>query len=431
MRSGAAIAADLLLRWEDEQRFANLALSDAQLQACEPRERGFLTALFYGVVERKLALDYQIGVLAAGRTLTAHTRTLLRMGIYRLLYMEQKPYAAVNETVRLCRNPGESALVNALLRTFCRSGPVWPDPQRNPVRWLSVTESVPQYIVRRLLATFGEEETAQLLASYNRVSPPTLRVNTLRCSREQVLSRFADAGIAAQATSFSSVGVRLEGSAAPTGLPGFSEGWFFVQDEASQLAVQALSPEAGMHMVDTCACPGGKTFSAAIEMQNCGQIAALDLHESKLPLIREGCERLGITCVSVSAHDGRCPLDDLAGWADAVLCDAPCSGLGVLGKKPDLRYKPESAFLGLPALQSEILDAASAYVRPGGCLLYATCTLLREENQGVSQAFLARHADFSAEPFTVGGLDAPDGELTLLPHRHGTDGFYFARFRRH
>ena len=203
-----------------------------------------------------------------------------------------------------------------------------------------------------------------------------------------------------------------------------------MQDEAAQLAVAILSPAPGSTVVDPCACPGGKSFAAAIGMGDRGSVYAFDLHDSKLPLISDGAARLGLTSVKVAARDGREPDPALLGKCGGVLCDVPCSGLGVLGKKPDLRYRALDRAGELPPLQAALLSASAEYLAPGGRLLYSTCTLNPKENQAVVEEFLANAPGFRRVPFSVGGLDAPDGEITLYPHLHGTDGFYYALIER-
>jgi 16S rRNA (cytosine967-C5)-methyltransferase len=213
-------------------------------------------------------------------------------------------------------------------------------------------------------------------------------------------------------------------------LPGFAEGELYVQDEASQLGAEILAPRAGETVLDPCACPGGKSLAAAIRMGDKGKILAFDLHESKLPLITESAERLSIGSISVAERDATKPDPALFGAVDRAICDVPCSGLGVLAKKPDLRYRDLSRAEELPPLQRAILTATAGCVKQGGRLLHSTCTLNPKENEGVFEAFLAENPDFRAVPFRVADLDAPKGMLTLYPHIHGTDGFFYALAER-
>lgn len=426
----------LLCRWEEEGRYINLSL-DSVGQETTGEQRRALTALLYGTVERALTLDYDIGVLAgrSAASLDVYTRNLLRLGLYQLLYMENTPaFAAVHETVALARNPGERGLTNAVLRAAQRTPPALPPRQKNAARWISLRYSVALPLVRRLIAALGEDCAEQAIAAMDaagRSGGMTLRVNDCRTDRESLLARLRAAGYEAEPSPLCGSAIVLPHGAPPTELPGFDTGEFFVQDAASQLAVAALDPLPGERVVDVCACPGGKSLSAAVQMKNCGEVLAFDLHESKLPLIVGSAERLGLSCIRAAAHDATAVQPALRGHADRVICDVPCSGLGVLGKKPDLRYRGEEGLDELPALQAKILAAAAEYVRPGGVLVYSTCTLLPAENEEQVAAFLGTHPDFAPDRFPPDcGVAAPGGMLTLYPQTSGTDGFFIARLRR-
>ncbi len=424
------IALDLLGRWDTGEEYINLTIG----RACETlsdTDRRFLTALLYGTVERLITLDYHIGALAKRSELDPTTRDILRLGLYELLYMHTPPHAAVNECVKLARNRGEAGFVNGVLRAAARAPEALlpPPREKNPARHLSVAYSVPLRTVRLLLDIFGEE-TEAFLAAVNTPRGITLRVNTTRTTREALLSTLAEAGVYATPSPFTKSGILLTESHPPRTLPGWEDGLFYIQDEASQIAVEALGAEAGMTVVDLCACPGGKSFGAACEMHNTGKLCSRDLHPSKLSLIEDGAARLGITIIETAAHDASSPEKALVGKADRVICDVPCSGLGVLSKKADLRYKDTEAAERLPVLQREILETAALCVKPGGVVLYSTCTVNPAENQGVTEAFLADHPEFDACGFTVGSLTAPSGHLSLYPHIHHTDGFYIAKLKR-
>ena len=432
------IALRLLDGWERDDTYLNLALNSPATATLSREERGFLTALLYGTVERKITLDYLIGRIAARSELDPGTRNILRLGLYQLFWMEIPPHAAVDLTVSLASSRGERGFVNGVLRAALRqckspdgtlSLPL-PPRERGLARYLSVAYSFPPELVRHFLDLLGGEETERLLAAFNRESPLTLAVNTLKISREALAARFEEAGIEARPTKYSSVGLTLPAAPPVTTLPGFAEGLFFVQDEGAQLAAAILAPAPGSTVVDVCACPGGKSFAAAIGMGDKGRVYSFDLHDSKLPLVSSGAERLGLTSISVACRDGLDPDPALLGKCDRVICDAPCSGLGVLGKKPDLRYRALDRAQELPALQSSLLSASAGYLAPGGRLLYSTCTLNPKENEEVVASFLAKSPSFRRVAFSVGGLDAPTGELTLYPERHGTDGFYYALIER-
>ncbi|MBQ2719653.1 MAG: 16S rRNA (cytosine(967)-C(5))-methyltransferase RsmB [Clostridia bacterium] len=428
-------ALSLLLRWESREGYANLTADDGRLAAMPPRERAFMTALFYGTVERRLRLDYAIGVLTARspEALTPHTRAALRLGLYQLLYMPSvPPHAAVSESVALGRDRGERALLNAALRAAADRAPtsLLPDESRDPLRYLSVRESVPLPTVKYFAGRLGREALVPLLSAFNTRPPLSMRVNTLKTTREALLSRLLTGGYAARPDPLSPFGILLDGTAAVTTLPGFSEGEFFVQDTASQLTTLLLDPHPHETVLDLCACPGGKSFGAAIAMGDTGRVISRDARAAKLPLIREGAARLGLSSLTVEERDATLPDPAHEGTVDRIICDVPCSGLGVIAKKPDLRYRPLSSVGELCALSARILAAAATALRPGGTMVFSTCTLTAEENEDTVRAFLAAHPDVFAEDFTLGPLSSKEGMLTLWPHLTGTDGFFMAKLRR-
>lgn len=323
----------------------------------------------------------------------------------------------VNESVALA--PRRSAgFVNAVLRAYQRRADEFDFASPTDAASLSVACSVAEPICAALIAVYGLARTASILDAFGQIPPLTLRVNTLRLSRESCLACLAEAGISASPCAAPS-GIRLTGSMNPTALPGFADGDFFVQDEASQRCVAALDAQPGELVLDLCACPGAKSFGAAIDMGNHGRVIASDLHPNKLSLVESGAARLGIAIIETAARDARIPVDELIGRADRVICDVPCSGLGVLGKKPDLRYKSLDEAANLPPIQAAILETAAGYVRPGGRLVYSTCTLLPAENVGVTAPFLATHPAFCVCE-----------ERTLMPDTDGCDGFYYCAMER-
>ncbi len=424
------IALDLLARYDAGEAYINLAIG----RACETlpdSDRRYLTALIYGTVERLITLDYYIGALARRSEIDPTTRDILRLGLYELLYMHTPAHAAVNECVKLTRTRGEASFVNGILRAAVRNPArlVPPPREKNLARHLSVAYSVPLRTVRLLLDILGEQ-TEAFLTSVNTPRGMTLHVNTTRTTRDDYIAALAAEGIESSPTPNADSGITLTSSLPPRALPDWDGGYAWVQDEASQIAIQALGCKPDMTVVDVCACPGGKSFAAACEMQGKGHILSRDLHASKLSLITDGAARLGLSCIEVGEHDATVLDPALVGSADRVICDVPCSGLGVLSKKADLRYKDMEAADRLPALQTSILETVSQYVKAGGVLLYSTCTINPMENEGVTDAFLASHPDFAPLDFTVGNLVSNEGHLTLYPHIHGTDGFYIALLKR-
>ena len=426
------IALRILDEYELGGKYINLALSTHAADNLSREEKAALTALLYTVVERKLTYDYYICAIA-GRSdsdIDIHTKNILRLGFCQLLDMSSIPdFAAINETVKLARSNGERSFVNGILRAAQRRKNDLPMPSeaKNYKRYLSVKYSFPLDTVKHFDSLFGREDTEALLKFYNEIKYTDITVNTTKISVTEYISALSESGIETASSPFGENSLRIDGSVNPEKLYGFSEGFFFVQDRASYASALTLDPKCGETVIDVCSAPGGKSFCAAILMENKGKIYSFDLHESKLSLITSGRDRLGLDIVSVDALDARAPREELFGKADRVICDAPCSGLGVLGKKPDLRYKDMASIRELPALQLEILTASSKYLRAGGTLVYSTCTLNPSENEDVVSAFLGEHPDFALVPFKVGEISAENGMLTLLPHKHGTDGFFMAK----
>ena len=429
------IALDLLMQYEAGGKYVNLLLSSPSLAALTREERGALTALLYTTVERKLTYDYYISSLA-GRSpdkIDTYTRAVLRLGLCQIADMNSVPnFAAVNETVKLGRNVGERGFINGILRAAAKNPDALPLPPRekNFKRYLSVKYSFPLPLVKHFASLIGEEETEKLLMHFNTEKYTDLTVNTIRTSREELISRLSECGVGATPSESLPLSLRIDGSVNPERLPGFSRGGFFVEDSASLLSVMALAPLSGEVVVDVCSAPGGKSFASAILMGEEGRVHSFDLHESKLSLISGGRERLGLKSISVSARDALTPDPALFGTADAVICDVPCSGLGVLSKKPDLRYKDASAMAELPELQLEILKASVGYLKPGGRLVYSTCTLNPRENEEVVEKFLSENAGYVREDFAVGKYSSSGGSLTLYPHISHTDGFFIAKIRK-
>ena len=324
-------------------------------------------------------------------------------------------------------------MVNGILRNLERNlGGLPTVPQTDPVSYLSTLYSHPEWLVRELLTALGSEETARLLAANNSQAPITAMANTIKITVEGLAEALAEEGVTAQPHPWLADCLILSKTGNLERLAAFRDGLFYVQDPASKLAALALDPKPDMQVLDCCAAPGGKSFACAIRMEGRGEVISCDLHPHKKKLIQAGADRLGLENITPMTADGKAFRPEWENAFDRVLVDAPCSGLGVIRKKPDIRYKDRSPLLDLPRVQRAILDNAARYVKPGGVLVYSTCTLLRRENEAVALGFLADHPDFQAEGFPlpehVG--DARGGILTLWPHRQGTDGFFIAKLRR-
>lgn len=423
------VAMSVLLKSEKTNQYSNIAIDHAlSSSGLSAADKALVSAIVYGVTERRLTLDYYISRLSSRplASIDAEPLCALRIGLYQLIYMDKiPPHAAVNETVALCRK-SYSGFVNALLRSYMRlSSPIeLPDADISPAEHLSVAYSVCAPLAEKFISVFGFDRARSILAATFDTPKTTLRVNTLKTSRDNLASHIDGAAL----SELSPVGLKVTGSVRE--LYGFDEGLFFVQDEASQICVGALGAKSGEIVIDACACPGSKSFGAAIDMKNTGKLLSFDLHKSKLSLISSGAQRLGIDMISADVCDGRSFLPHLEGNADRVLCDVPCSGFGVLAKKPELRYKDPAQSEALPDIQLAILSNCSRYVKSGGVLVYSTCTVFPEENEENVKRFLASHPEFSLCVFSFGAVDCPSGMLSLYGDTHRTDGFFVARMIR-
>ena len=421
-----------LLRLEKEGRYSNLE-TDLTLkkEQLSQKDRALYTALVYGVIERRVTLDYVLNRFSkkAVDALDPEVRCLLRLGAYQILFLDRVPEsAAVNESVKIAKNVRASAAgyVNGVLRSLCKEkdGIVYPDKEEDPILWLSVTYGYPAQMCRQFVKDHGIERTASLFAAFEKQDFTTLRVNTLKTDRESLASALAERGIRSRKTPYSPYGLQVK--AAVSEIDELANGLCFVQDEASQLCAMVLGAKPGETVIDTCSCPGGKSFSLAMEMQNEGKLYSFDLHANKLSLVRAGAERLGISIIETDCKSGAEYFPALSETADRMLLDLPCSGLGVMAKKPDLRFKSIEDIARLPQVQLAILENSLRYLKRGGRAVVSTCTLAKAENEELIARLLASSDDYRTVPFTVGGLEAPQGMLQLYPDTHGTDGFFIA-----
>lgn len=429
------IALRILDEYEEGGKFINLTLSSHVTDNLSREEKAALTALLYTSVEHKLTYDYYIRAISkrSDDDIDPHTKNILRIGLCQLLHMRSIPdFAAVNETVKLTRTAGERSFVNGVLRAAARqkdSLPM-PDEEKNYKRFLSVKYSFPLATVKLFDRLFGREDTERLLDFFNNEKYTDITVNTLKIDVPSYKRLLIEDGYEVIDNDLAEISLRIPMSVNPDRLPGFKEGYFFVQDRASAISSYVLGVAAGDEIIDVCAAPGGKSFAASVLASGQARVYSFDIHESKLSLITSGAERLGLDMISVDVGDATGINNELVGRADKVICDAPCSGLGVLGKKPDLRYKELSSIEKLPELQLEILSNSASYLKAGGELVYSTCTLNPDENEGVVEAFLSANKGFTLIPFTLGNITADRGMLTLLPHTHHTDGFFIAKIKR-
>ena len=422
----------------------NGAWADAALKAQISRDglsgpdAALCSRIVYGVMQNRMLLDHYIAAFCSQKPdhLQPPLLDILRIGAYQILYLDKIPdSAAVNESVELAKinKRGQAAgLVNAVLRKISRSKNELPEiPARDTEKYLSIRYSHPKWLVKRLINILGREEAESFLTANNGIAPTTIQYHPLKTTMDELREELTQQGTVANPHAWVPGCLELSSTGDLMALDAFREGKFMVQDGAARLVSLIADVKPGEKVLDVCAAPGGKSFSAAFAMENQGEIISCDLHENKLKRIEDGAQRLGLTCITTVTADGRDHHSDWEGYFDTVLADVPCSGLGIIRKKPDTRYKKADELFTLPVIQSAILENAATYVRPGGTLIYSTCTILPEENEQVTDAFLAEHDDFYKEPFTLPvPVGTTDGSLTLWPQRHGTDGFYICRMKR-
>jgi len=423
----------LLEKTFSEGAYSNILL-DSVLGSGEisQQDRKFITTLYYGVCERKITLDHIIsGYCTKGiKKLDSNVLNILRCGIYQLKYMDGVPdNAAVNESVKLTkslRKASASGLVNAVLRNFIRDDKKISYPS-DRIRSLSVKYSVEQDTVKMILSGYGEEFTEKFLERSLEKTPVFIRMNQLAASESQLTDSLGR--IIAEKKAFPEHCYVLS-SGNVTASEAFKKGMFHVQDIASQLACAALAPEENSKVIDICSAPGGKAFTLAQIMNGTGEVLASDLYEQRTGLIMSGAERLGLKNIKAFASDASVH-DSIFENADRVLCDVPCSGIGVIRKKPEIRYKKPDEFEGLPEIQYSILCNGASYLKPGGELVYSTCTLNRNENDKVIDRFLDEHPDFEGVPF-LEHLGEPFGsyKATLGADELNSDGFFISKIRR-
>lgn len=431
-----ALAVHILNRVDGERSFAE-PLLDAVLTAGHPTaeaDRGLLTFLVYGTLRTRGYLDFVVDHFHRGKpdTLEPGIRNILRVALYQLRFAEKIPaYAAVDEAVNLAKRlfRGREKLVNAVLRNALRGMDdlKLPSLEADPAGHIAVVHSHPRWIVERWIKDFGVDETLALCRADNEIPPLALRVNTLKITREAILDRLRDA----KPTGYSPDGILLaKPPEAPREMQEVAEGLLQVQDEASQLVSRLLDPQRGERILDLCAGAGGKTAHLAALMGNEGDLVAADIQPGKLQSLLSSAQRMGFSVKTAAADAAEASATAALGLFDRVLVDAPCSGLGTLRRNPEIRWHLDAQTLdGFPSLQGRILSNAAACVKKGGRLLYDTCSVMPDENDGVIERFLEGHPAFSvaAAPagFPAGVLDSKR-YLRTFPHRHGTDGFFGA-----
>ena len=430
--NGRELALQALIRFRRDGAWPDLYLKK-EGEGLAANEMALASALTYGVLEQRALLDFYLQSFSKMplKKIMPQVLDAMRISAYQLIFLQRIPVsAAINESIKLVKkqaNPRAASFANGVLRSLSRSLEALPEPNFPDLsETLSVRYSHPKWLVDRLIKQIGGEACEAFLKENNQQPPVVLRVNTLKTSADALLSLLPNANLhpyLPDALICESVRDYLRTDA-------FREGLFSVQDSASQLCVHALQPQPGETLLDLCAAPGGKSILAAQIMECKGKVLSFDLHPHRADLIRKSAEKMGVTNLETAAADSTVLNESLRNSADAIICDVPCSGIGIIRKKPDIRYKKQEDADGLPKIQLQILLNALDYLKPGGRVVYSTCTVLEEENQCVLREALAIRKDCELEEFVLPGIGQVNGAITLWPQTHGTDGFFLARIKK-
>lgn len=435
------LAVVTLNQLEDTEDFLREVLDfHIREHALSPLDQGLYTELVYGTTRMRLNLDYVLAEFSS-RPLSKIKGLILnnlRVALYQILYLDRVPVsAAVNEGVKLARlfgHQGVAGFTNGLLRSVLRSGPsvAYPALEKQPIQHISLKYSFPEWIVELWVQSLGVEETMALCAAMNEPPRLNLRVNTLRTTSEHVASYLREKGASVTPGRYVPEIIEARPAQLVINDPYLAQGMYYIQDESSALVAHALQVESGQRVYDLCSAPGGKATHLAQLMENEGQIVAFDQNPARLKLVDDNARRLGITIITTKVGDATTNL--ALPIAERILVDAPCSGLGTMAHRPDIRWRKSLAEIeGLAAIQLKILRQGATYLAPGGLLVYSTCTLTEQENGDVARAFLAEHPNFqggSLPEWFPSLKDEPNWCRTIYPHCHGLDGFFIAVFRK-
>ena len=434
------ISYKVLLDIEKNKNYSNMAINkhfkDIKLSN---QDRGLATEIIYGVVENKYYLDYIIDKLSKIKTnkMEIYVKTLLRMGVYQILFLNSiSDYAAVNETVNLAKkkNSKLSGFINGILRNVIRQkDTIGQINIKDDIEYLSVKYSYNKWIIRNWMIHFGKEFTIDLLEANGEKPSIYLRVNTLKITRDELIDKLEQQGIKAYKVSQIEEAIKVENLKNIENNSLYKEGLFTIQDISSMLVGKVMNPKENSLVLDICSAPGGKTTHIATLMKNKGKVISRDVYDHKLKLIKATCKRLGLENVEVEDFDGLKLDRDSISKFDYVLADVPCSGLGIIKRKPEIKYKEKEDFRELPSIQKKILENASKYLKVGGTLIYSTCTVQDAENMDVINEFLQKNKNFELTPIEDINIDLDNqekGYMKIYPNVHGMDGFFISKLTR-
>lgn len=437
MKSARQIAFDALLKVHKDGAYSNLVVDSLLKEnpGLDERDKAFVCNIVYGTLDRLILIDYNLSLYLNQpvKKLKPELHTVLRMGTYQLLFMDKVPSrAAVNESVNLAKvnkSNFAASMVNAVLRRVAENGLKLPESAENDTEYLAIKYSCPQWLIELWVNSYGYDNAVSIAEKSLEAAPLVIRCNTTKVTTDELISKLADEGVEAEKSDILPDALIINSTCAVDELEAYKNGLFHVQDHASQICCMAVDAKEGETVFDLCSAPGGKAFTVAEMMNNTGVVRAFDIYQSRVELIRNGASRLGLTNVFSYLSDASI-FNENYGLADRVLCDVPCSGLGIIRRKPEIRFKKPEDIDNLPDLQYRILCNATRYLKDGGRLIYSTCTLNPKENSGVCDRFLKEHPEFSAVNILPELPRYNDNEkyLTLMPHIHSTDGFFVAAF---
>lgn len=437
MKNARQVAFEALLKVHKDGAYSNLVVDSLLKENPEldDRDRAFVCNLVYGTLDRLILIDFNLSLYLNQpvRKLKPELHTILRMGTYQLLFMDKVPSrAAVNESVNLAKvnkSKFAASMVNAVLRRVADNGLRLPESSDNDPNYLAIKYSCPEWLISLWIDAYGFDNAIALAEKALEAPPVVIRANTTRITADELIWKLAEEGVVSQKTDIAPNALIISNTGSVDELLAYKEGLFHAQDLASQLCCKALDPQQGEIVFDLCSAPGGKAFTIAETMNNTGAVRAFDIYQSRVELIKSGAQRLGLSNVYAYLSDASI-YNENYGLADRVLCDVPCSGLGIIRRKPEIRFKSREDIDNLPELQYRILCNATKYLKDGGRLVYSTCTLNPKENSEICDRFLSEHPEFSAvEVFPdLPRYSQSDKYLTLMPHLHSTDGFFVAAF---
>jgi 16S rRNA (cytosine967-C5)-methyltransferase len=441
------VAMEILTKVEQQQAYSNLLLNQTlQKYKLDRLDVGLTTEIVYGTIQRRNTIDYFLNRFASKgiAKLEPWVRNLLRLSFYQLYYLERIPvHAIVNEAVNIAKRKGHkgiSGMVNGILRNIIRSKEELVLPSElDPVRRIALKHSHPEWMVSRWVAQYGEQTTESICEANNSTPHASVRVNTVRHDRDSIMRKMMEKSLQVKPSPLTKSGIIVENGGNMAYSEWFENGDISIQDESSMLVAEIVNPVSGMKVLDCCAAPGGKSAHLAEMMKNKGKVWANDIHPHKQKLIEDQAKRLKLDSIEAIVSDAKHLADKFAaGTFDRILVDAPCSGLGVIRRKPDLKWiKEESEIKQIPSVQLDILSTAAKLLRADGTLVYSTCTLEFEENQGVIQAFLENHPEFELDGSIdeslpgewIERMEVPSGMLRILPHYFHSDGFFIAKLK--